>query len=223
MSQLLRVEFHCHTIYSPDSLNFVPDLLKRSRQKGIDRLIITEHNSIYGAQLAKELDPELVIIGEEILTQKGELLASFVKEKIPAGLSPMNAIERLKNQGAFISVSHPFDLRRHGWQMPDLLEIIPFVDAIEVFNARCINPEHNRLAQSFANDHNLAGTVGSDAHILFEVGQATLSLPFFEDAEGLRKVIRQGRQIVCLSPTWVHLGSGLARLYKRFVPGYGVG
>src|SRR5271157_1668521 len=102
MSQFLKVEFHCHTVYSPDSLNFVPDLLKRSREKGIDRLIITEHNSIYGAQLARELDPELVIIGEEILTQKGELLASFVKEKIPAGLTPMEAIERLKVQGAFI-------------------------------------------------------------------------------------------------------------------------
>lgn len=221
MSQFLKVEFHCHTVYSPDSLNFVPDLLKRSREKGIDRLIITEHNSIYGAQLARELDPELVIIGEEILTQKGELLASFVKEKIPAGLTPMEAIERLKNQGAFISVSHPFDLRRHGWQTPDLLEIIPFVDAIEVFNARCINPEHNRLAQSFADENNLAGTVGSDAHILFEVGQATLSLPYFEGADDLRTVIRQGKQITHLSPAWVHLGSGLAHLYKYFVPGYG--
>ncbi|MDR3572962.1 MAG: PHP domain-containing protein [Anaerolineaceae bacterium] len=222
MNQLLKVEFHCHTVYSPDSLNFVPDLLKRSRQKGITRLIITEHNSIYGALLARELDPELVIIGEEILTQKGELLAAFVKEKIPAGLAPMQAIERLKNQGAFISVSHPFDLRRHGWEMRDLLELIPFVDAIEVFNARCINPEHNRLAQDFANDHNLAGTVGSDAHILYEVGQATLSLPYFESADGLRAVIRQGKQNVRLSPAWVHLGSGLARLYKRFVTGYSV-
>jgi hypothetical protein len=222
MSQFLKVEFHCHTIYSPDSLNFVPDLLKRSREKGIDRLIITDHNSIYGAQLARELDPELVIIGEEILTQKGELLASFVKEKIPAGLTPMEAIEKLKNQGAFISVSHPFDLRRHGWQTPDLLEIIPFVDAIEVFNARCIHLDHNRLAKSFAEEHNLPGTVGSDAHILFEVGQATLSLPYFEGADGLRNVIRQGKQITRLSPAWVHLGSGLAHVYKRFLPGYEV-
>jgi len=222
MSQLLRVEFHCHTIYSPDSLNFVPDLVKRSRQKGIDRVIITEHNSIYGALRAKELDPELVIVGEEILTQKGELLASFVKEKIPAGLAPLEAIKRLKNQGAFISVSHPFDLRRHGWELPDLIEIIPFVDAIEVFNARCTSPELNRRAQSFADENNLAGTVGSDAHILFEVGQATLSLPYFEDADGLRSVIRQGKPIVQLSPVWVHLGSGLARLYKSFFPEYRV-
>ena len=223
MSQLLRVEFHCHTIYSPDSLNFLPELLKRSRQKGIDRLIITEHNSIYGAQRAKELDPELVIVGEEILTQNGELLASFVKEKIPAGLAPLDAIDRLKAQGAFISVAHPFDLRRHGWQMPNLMEILPFVDAIEVFNARCTNAELNRQAQSFANEHNLAGTVGSDAHILFEVGQATLSLPYFEDADGLRRVIRQGRQLVQLSPAWVHLGSGLARLWKSFLPEYRIG
>jgi len=82
-----------------------------------------------------------------------------------------------------------------------------------------INPEHNHLAQNFANEHDLAGTVGSDAHILFEIGQATLSLPYFEGADGLRKVIRQGRQIVQLSPAWVHLGSGLARLYKALCMG----
>jgi predicted metal-dependent phosphoesterase TrpH len=50
----------------------------------------------------------------------------------------------LKEQGAFISVSHPFDeLRKGGWKEADLLEIIPHVDAIEVFNSRCMDPRFN--------------------------------------------------------------------------------
>ena len=42
---------------------------------------------------------------------------------IAAGLSPFATIARLKEQGAFISVSHPFyELRKGGWQEHDLLD-----------------------------------------------------------------------------------------------------
>ena len=60
------------------------------------------------------------------MTTRGELLAAFVTEEVPSGLSPQEAIQRLRSQGAFISVSHPFDVMRHGhWDLPDLLEISP--------------------------------------------------------------------------------------------------
>ncbi len=138
---MFRVEFHCHTIFSKDSLTRPRDLVETCRRKGIDRVIITDHNSIAGAQAAQVLDPELVIVGEEIMTTRGEILAAFVQDEIPAGLSPQETIHRLKEQGAFISVSHPFDkLRSGGWKEDDLLEILPLVDAIEVFNSCCMNP-----------------------------------------------------------------------------------
>ena len=114
---MFRVEFHCHTIFSKDSLTRPRDLVETCRRKGIDRVIVTDHNSIAGAQAAQVLDPELVIVGEEIMTTRGEILAAFVQDEIPAGLSPQETIHRLKEQGAFISVSHPFDkLRSGGWK-----------------------------------------------------------------------------------------------------------
>lgn len=116
MTNLLRIEFHCHTIYSPDSLNEIDDLLRTCEERGIDRVVITDHNTIAGAVAAKELDPKRVIVGEEIRTTQGELLAAFVQEKIPRGLSPFEAIARLREQGAFISVSHPFDRRGGYWK-----------------------------------------------------------------------------------------------------------
>ncbi len=139
MTDLITAEFHCHTVYSHDSSNRVPQLLAEARRRGLGRLAITDHNTLEGALKAKELDPELVIVGEEILTSKGELLAYYLSEAIPKGLSPMQTIERLKAQGAFIAIPHVFDLRRHGWRMQDLLEILPYVDALEVFNARCLS------------------------------------------------------------------------------------
>src|SRR5512133_3896954 len=169
----LFTEFHCHTNASRDSLTRPEDLIAAARQKGIDRLIITDHNTIAGARAAQLLDPELVIFGEEIMTTRGEILASFVSEEIPAGLTPQETIHRLRDQGAFISVSHPFDKLRSGaWDETDLLEILPLVDAIEVYNSRCMFPSFNREAREFARRHNIPGTVGSDAHAAFEVGRS---------------------------------------------------
>lgn len=214
MNNYLKVEFHCHSRYSPDSLNSVGKLIATAKARGIDRLVITDHNTIRGALLAKELEPERIIVGEEIKTQHGELLAAFVTEEIPPLLDPLDVIERLRQQGAFISVSHPFDRARGGWELQHLRDIVAKVDAIEVFNARCLHPLLNEQAAAFAKEHRLAGTVGSDAHTLVEVGQATLLLPAFETGEELRQAIHLGRPEVRLSPFWVHLGSSYARFYK---------
>lgn len=212
----LRVEFHCHTIYSKDSLTRPEQLVQAARQKGLGRVIVTDHNSIAGALRAREIDPQLVIVGEEIMTTRGEILAAFVREQIPAGLSPLETIQRLREQGAFISVSHPFDEMRSGhWQAADLLQILPLVDAIETFNARCMKAIYNTWAGEFAQKHNIPGTVGSDAHTALELGRATLTLEKFEDAEGLRRVIRGGQPQVRLSSALIHLTSRYAVLVKK--------
>ena len=212
----LRVEFHCHTIFSKDSLTRPADLVRTCRRKGIDRVVVTDHNTIAGARAAQTLDPELVIVGEEIATTRGEILAAFVTEEIPKGLTPQETLRRLKEQDAFISVSHPFDRGRNGhWQENDLLEILPYVDAIEVYNSRCMQPRFNRQAQQFAETHHLAGTVGSDAHAAFDLGRSLMRLEPFDGPEGLRAVIRKGIPSVRWSPPWVHLTSRYAVLYKK--------
>ena len=213
---MISVEFHCHTHASKDSLTRPADLISAARRKGIGRVIVTDHNSIIGAREAEAIDPELIIIGEEIMTTKGEILASYVKELIPANLSPKETIDILKKQGAFISVSHPFDeMRKGGWQENDLLEILPFVDAIEVYNSRCMFPRFNRRAGLFAQKHNIAGTVGSDAHAAFELGRSVLLLDQFTGPEELRQVIRAAKMKVKWSPWWFHLASRYASNKKK--------
>ena len=149
------------------------------------------------------------------MTTRGELLAAFVTEEIPSGLEPLEAIRLLRQQGAFISVSHPYDITRHGWKLPDLLEIAPLVDAIETFNARCLEARTNQKAQEFARQNNLLGTVGSDAHTASELGTATMLLPDFHDAQELRLALQQARHDTHLSPFWVHIASSYAKWYKK--------
>ena len=201
----LRVEFHCHTAISRDSSNRLPRLLQVARQQGLDHLAITDHNTIANALRAKEMDPELVIVGEEIKTTCGELLAYFITRGVPKNIPPMAAIDLLKQQNAFISVAHPFDYRRSGWTMDELLEILPFLDAIEVFNSRCFKPSANQAALEFAEKNKLAKMVGSDAHSQVELGLATLKLPQFNSADELR-------QVICLAQMDTHPFSPLAHV-----------
>lgn len=214
----LRVEFHCHTAASRDSLARPEALLAACCRRGIDRLVITDHNTIAGARLAKALDPERVIVGEEIMTTGGELLAAFVTEQVPPGLTPHETIGILRAQGAFISVAHPFDRHRKGhWELPALLEIVPLVDAIEVFNARCMSPRPNQEAQAFALERGLHATVGSDSHTVFELGRATMHLPDFNDATSLTSVLSQARFETRLSSPLVHFTSRYAVWRKKMM------
>lgn len=212
----IRLEYHAHTMYSKDCLVKPVVLLAACRKRGLDRIVITDHNTTAGALHAQSLDPERVIVGEEIMTTEGELLAAYLTREIPPGLSAAETIQELRGQGAFISVSHPFDVTREGhWKLPALERIAPLVDAIEVFNSRCAFAAYNQQALDFARNHGLPGTVGSDAHTAWELGRAVLELPDFDGPESLRLVIRQAKFAETRrSPIWVRLSSRYSVIFK---------
>lgn len=190
-------------------------IMEVARKKGIDKLFITDHNHLDMAKKMQKMFPRQVMVGEEIITTQGELLAFFSSTNVPAGLEPMEAIIRLRNQGAFISVSHPYDRMRKGWAEKDLLAILPYVDALEVFNSRCLRQQMNELALGLCKRNNLLSTVGSDAHTYGEIGSTLVRLPDFNDAKGLRKSLQSARFDTHLSPFWVHFGSHWAAWVKK--------
>ncbi len=216
-SKYLLTDFHTHTVFSKDCLTKPKKLIAACHRKKIDRVIVTDHNTIVGALRAKELDPQRVIIGEEIMSTTGEILAAYVTEEIPAGLPPMTVIQRLREQNAFISISHPFDKHRRGhWQIQDLIAILPYIDAIETFNARCMLPHFNFQAQNFAQAHQLLGTYGSDAHSALELGRGALLVPGFDNADSLREALKNAVvPPVILSTPLIHFTSRYAVWYKK--------
>ncbi|MCC6458148.1 MAG: PHP domain-containing protein [Caldilineaceae bacterium] len=215
-----KVDLHSHTIYSRDCLTRTAALIERARAVGLDKIAVTEHNNLAGALAAKALAPDLVIVGEEIKTTHGEIIAYFVKECVPKGLSPQETIARLRDQGAVISVPHPLDsLRRSAMGRENLLEIIDQVDALEVLNARCVRAADNLAAAEVAVAHDKLVTAGSDAHTLFEVGRCTMVMPpFDDDAESFRDALEQAQPQGEVSPFWPHFASTYAKWYKRFFP-----
>ena len=215
---LIKVDFHTHTHFSGDSNTPIAELIKSARACNLDRVVVTDHNVLAGALEAWLAAPDLIIPGEEIQTTEGELLAAYVTVEVPRGLEPLEALKRLRDQGAFISISHPFDPHRSGWSRKTLELITPQVDAIETGNARVLKAEHNRLAQAYAQEFNTAGTAGSDAHHPSEIGRMYSRLPYFHDAESLRVAIRSAE--ICGKPSsaWVHLHSTWAKVEKAVKP-----
>lgn len=208
-----KVDLHMHTCVSKDGALHPADVIKIAKQRGLDRICITDHNRIDGALAGQAIDPDFVIVGEEILTEHGEILAFFVSEQVPPRLSHQETLDRLEAQGAVISVSHPFDRHRNQpWTEALLAAIAPRLDAIEGFNARSIHSSDNDKALAFASAHNLPITAGSDAHTGREIGAAYLEMPVFAGAQEFRANLPQAKVRGQLSPGWVHLFSMINQL-----------
>ncbi len=213
---LIKAEFHCHTVFSPDSLVELSALLKACDERGIDKIAITDHGSMQGALKAHKMAPDRVILAEEIETPEGELLGYFMTEEIPQGLPAVEVVRRLRGQGAFISMAHPFDPFRSWWTEKTLEQIMPYIDGLEVFNARCRREEYNQVAYEVALENGKALMAGSDAHALSELGRASMTMPWFDDAAGLRAAVREASISGELSGLYVHMVSTFARVAKKF-------
>lgn len=213
---MLAVETHCHTYWSKDCLMLPERLIAAAQAAGLDRLAITDHNEVGGGRESARLAPDFVIVGEEIMTTEGELLAYYVQEHIPRGLTPEETIQRLRAQRAAISVAHPYDHSRSGaWKEESLRRILPLVDGLEVFNARSMVRDANALAAGFAAATGKPGTAGSDAHSYREVGRTHMVLPPFDDGPSLARAFAQAELVCRPSSLAIHLTSRYATWRKK--------
>jgi len=212
----MRVDLHCHTCYSRDSLTTCDELLEWMDRRGLDKVAITDHNVIAGALEFHARAPDRFLVGEEIKTTQGELLALFIEEEIPPGLSPQETIAKVHAQGGLVGASHPLDrLRAEALGRKTLEAIHEQLDFLEVFNSRIAFARDNRLARELAVRWGLPGSVGSDAHTPFEVGRAYIEIPPFDDPASFLDGLAQGQIGGRLSSPLVHLFSTFAKWRKR--------
>ena len=182
-----KYDLHTHTRYSDCSFLSPKTLLKKA--KGLDGIAVTDHNTIKGALEAKALNKNKnfeVIIGEEIKTDKGEVIGLYLKKEIKKGKFD-DVIDQIKAQNGLIIIPHPFScvgILRGAFKLK-FEDIKDKIDAIETFNARFFFQFENIKAKIKAKELNLAQTGGSDTHFCFEIGRG------YTEFEGdLRKAIK---------------------------------
>ena len=211
-----KVDFHVHTCYSGDSLTSLEEVIETCRKRGLDKVAITDHNTMAGAWALLEMAPDLVIVGEEIKTDVGEIIAYFLEEEVPEGLPLQEAIARVREQGGVVGVPHPLDrLRREAMGLTHLLSVIEQVDALEAFNARTTFPADNRRALELAREWGLLATAGSDAHIAWEIGHAYVEMPAFNGKDEFLRSLAQGQIVGRLTTPLIHFASTWAKLIKK--------
>ena len=205
------LDLHCHTSASFDSLASPASVARAAAARGLTHLAITDHDTLDGALEARDRAPDglTVLVGEEIRTLEGDLIAVFLDRPIPRGLPTAEAIAAIRAQGGLVGIPHPFDRFRGSMGRRDsLIELSASVDWIEAWNARLIVGDGNVRAAELAAAAGRPGVAVSDAHTTTEVGVAsTIVCGDPATPDGLRAALAGERQLM----------TGRASIYTRLV------
>jgi len=197
------IDLHCHTSASFDSLATPRAVVSAAARRGLTHLAITDHDRIDGALAARDAAPAglTVLVGEEIRTRDGDLIAVFLTRAVPAGLSAAETIAAVREQGGLVGMPHPFDRFRGSLsksdELRDLETLAGSVDWVEAWNARLMFGDGNVRAAELAVAAGVPGVAVSDAHTALEVGvayTAVIGSPSTPDA--LRAALAAGPEMV---------------------------
>lgn len=171
----MKFDFHVHSNYSCDGYVEPKILVKVAAKAGLSGIAVTDHNTIKGGLDAKkyENDNIQVVVGSEILCDRGEVIGLFLTEEINS-TSFLDVVEEIKDQNGIVILPHPFDSVRSTSIHPNTHDC-KFIDYVEVFNSRCVRQLYNDLALNYAKENDLNIIAGSDAHFENEVGNAGVS------------------------------------------------
>ncbi len=200
--KLGKADLHMHSTYS-DGIGTIEQILHHVQYNTrLDVIAITDHDVVDGALRARELWARGnyrfdFIVGEEISTNQGHLLALFIEKPIRPHLSMERSIDLVHEQSGLAIVAHPLNpFFRHSCQREVLDRIYSakdvWLDGMESWNASFCGVYGNRIAMSINREVYRWPEVGnSDAHTLSAIGRGCT---WFEgkNATDLRGAIKAG-------------------------------
>ncbi|HEY7970267.1 MAG TPA: PHP-associated domain-containing protein, partial [Candidatus Limnocylindrales bacterium] len=195
-------DLHIHSLASDgiDGIAAILEFVEGSTD--LDVIAITDHERIDAAIAARRMARDLghraeVIVGEEISTLGGHLVALFLEERVKPMRSLGATIREVHEQGGLAIPAHPlvpYPLCAQGWVLRRLLrddDIRLRPDALEAFNPTMLGrPWHSRVVR-FAQDHGLPAVGNSDAHQAIAIGTGWSTFPG-RTAGDLRAAIAAG-------------------------------
>jgi predicted metal-dependent phosphoesterase TrpH len=197
-----RADLHIHTLAS-DGVSGVEEILAFAvEQTQLDVIAIADHERVDAAHAARAIArardlPLEVVVGEEVSTRGGHLLALFIEEAIPPLRSLRESIGLIHEQGGLAIPAHPlfpYPMCAQAWTLRGLLDANdPRVrpDALEAFNPTTFGRPVHRRVVAFAAERGLAVVGNSDAHEAAAVGTGWTTFAG-RTAEDLRAAILAG-------------------------------
>ncbi|MFH0863888.1 MAG: PHP domain-containing protein [Candidatus Gottesmanbacteria bacterium] len=198
-------DLHVHTTAS-DGLTSPADCLGLAQISGLDSLAITDHDEIEGAieaskKASEKKIPIFVVLGTEITTAQGHLVALFINSKIPMFRSLVDTVKLIHEQRGLAVAPHvgvgipPASIAPE--TISGLYKRGQWLDGIEILNP-IFDRRHENQARDLWRKYNLAAIGASDDHY-GNVGRyaVTCYQGFVSDA--LRRAIESRRTIAMKS------------------------
>lgn len=190
------LELHAHTHHSRgtkiyyDGISSPEEMVKGAKAVGAGGIFITDHDKITGAVEAKKYAHKhgmKVFMGEEVTTEMGHLVALGIQERIEPGMTVYETLDEIHSQGGIGIGVHPFDIKRDGIGYEAVK-----CDAMEVFNAMCLDRHSNNKCRGIAIDNDRPMVAGSDAHWSQMLGNGQIRVKS-TDLDGILKEIKRGK------------------------------
>lgn len=176
-------DLHIHSVYSHDGTSTISAILKYVADRtDLNVIAITDHDSIAGIREGLLLGPKYgieVIPGCEVSTREGHLLALFINDVVPAGLSLVETVRRVGRMGGVCVAPHPeakwtssltAECMQRALSEPGVANVLV---GVETVNGGLVYTRSNLAAMHLAERLDLASVGNSDAHILKMIGQGS--------------------------------------------------
>jgi len=183
-----RADLHIHTLAS-DGTNGVLEILEHVEARtDLDVIAIADHDRVDAALAARAIAADRglraeVVVGEEVSSLGGHVLALFVERRIRPLRTLSSTIAAIHEEGGLAIPAHPlvpYPLCAQGWVLRGLLDRSDerfHPDALETFNPTMLGrPWHARVVR-FAEERGLTMVGNSDAHALAAIASGWTEFP----------------------------------------------
>ncbi len=201
-----RADLQIHTEES-DGMDDALTILDAAHRRGVDVIAITDHDQTRGAHIAREAaaranHPVEVIVGSEVTSRHGHILALWIEEPIPFFRSAAATVEAIWKQGGIAVIAHPAAVFPLALSIGDIDRLVRDLspersgDTPPILGIETANPipsarwRRNSVIQSNQR-WRLVTTGGSDAHFHEQVGSAVTTFAG-RDQSALRAALTQG-------------------------------
>ena len=191
-----KLDLHIHTQSFGQTFMNEYQLKESLRQRGMDGIAVTNFFNITHARWLKDKLKEFVIIvGQEIWTAAGHVIALGTRDKIADFLSAEETLRLIHAQGGIAVAVHPYLHLGLGSRIRRL----PF-DAVEVYNASLGSVWiYNALARRLARNLPLGRVAGTDTTAPSFIGQGYTEV-FADHPDDILDAIRRGKTRVSGKP-----------------------
>ena len=202
---MIKVDLHVHSEYSHDSTAKIYDILKYAKQRHLDAIAITDHDTFEGnleARRIRNVGDVQIIPGIELTIPGGEyglhVIALYIEKK-PKIKNLIQVINEIKDRGGIVIIPHPFrPYTGLFWHQEHQLlgeEAVNYAlenaDYIEGLNLKDRNDSISQTLQFIERWELCPKVAVTDTHLAAEVGIVHTEVQSLDDLKSGAKNIRQ--------------------------------